>query len=101
MENLCPSVHKPGGATDASSEMSPLTGASGPSQASTPLRTLGKSGRKRVHLGLGEAGARLVLSQVDITTVIERDVIERGEPTASCYTEHDRSASTAGQNVFR
>ena len=101
MENPCPSVHKPGGATSVSSEMSPLTGASGPSQASTPLRTLGKSGRKRVHRGLGEAGARLVPSQVDITTVIERDLIKRGDYAAYCYTEHDRSASTAGQNVFR
>ena len=52
-------------------------------------------------LGLGEARARLVLSRVDITTVIAHDVIRRGDHAASCYTDRDRSASTAGRNVFR
>jgi len=51
--------------------------------------------------GAGEAGARLFLPQVDITTVIEHDVIRRGDHAASCYTDRDRSASTAGRNVFR
>ena len=81
--------------------MSPLTGVSVSSPWLHAAPNAGEKWQETRPPWAGEAGARLVLSQVDITTVIERDVIERGEPAASCYTEHDRSASTAGQNVFR